>query len=208
MKATNPSKDKNRASIPFDRERGGFVQGEGAGVLILEELGHAKARGAKIYGEVVGYGTTSDANHITAPLESGKYAANSMRMAIDYAEIEPEDISYINAHGTATPLNDAMETIAIKAVFGDFAYKVPISSTKSMTGHLLGGAGAIEAIACIGALNDGIIPPTINYKEKDPELDLDYVTEGARKVDVKYAMSNNFGFGGHNGTIIFKRYEE
>lgn len=206
MKATSYSTDPNRASIPFDKERGGFVMGEGAGLLILEELEHAEARGAKILAEVVGYGTTSDGFHMTAPLESGEYAAGSMQMALDSAGIAPEDISYINAHGTGTPLNDKMETAAIKTVFGDSAYDVPISSTKSMTGHLLGAAGSIEAIACIKAMETGIAPPTINYREKDPELDLDYITEGAREVDIKYAMSNNFGFGGHNGTIILKRF--
>ncbi|MCL2112217.1 MAG: beta-ketoacyl-ACP synthase II [Clostridiales bacterium] len=207
MKAMNASTDKDRASIPFDKERGGFIMGEGAGVLIMEELEHAKERGAKILAEVVGYGTTSDAFHITAPLETGYYGAEAIKMALEGAEIAPEEISYINAHGTSTPLNDAMETQAVKAVFGDAAYKIPMSSTKSMTGHLLGAAGAIEAIACVKAINEGIVPPTINYKEKDPELDLDYVTDGARKVDVRYAMSNNFGFGGHNGSVIFKRYE-
>ena len=207
MKAMNVSTDKDRASIPFDLERNGFIMGEGAGLLIMEELEHAKARGAKILAEVVGYGSTSDAYHITAPLESGQYAASAIKMALDSADIAPEEISYINAHGTSTPLNDLMETFAVKTVFGDAAYCVPISSTKSMTGHLLGAAGAIESVACIKAINESLVPPTINNKIKDPELDLDYVTEGARKVDVKYAMCNNFGFGGHNGSVIFKRYE-
>ena len=208
MKAMNSTTDKDRASIPFDKERDGFIMGEGAGLLILEELEHAKARGAKIYAEVTGYGTTSDAHHITAPLESGKYAADAIRMALDSAEIAPGEISYINAHGTSTPLNDQMETRAVKDVFGKAAYDIPMSSTKSMTGHLLGAAGAVEAIACVKALNEDVVPPTINYRVKDPELDLDYITEGARKHDVKYAMSNNFGFGGHNGSVIFKRYED
>ena len=207
MKAMNTTTDKDRASIPFDKDRAGFIMGEGAGSLILEEYEHAKARGAKIHAEVVGYGTTSDAHHITAPLESGLYASEAIRMALDSAGLAPEDISYINAHGTSTPLNDQMETRAVKDVFGKAAYDIPMSSTKSMTGHLLGAAGAIEAIACVKAITEGIVPPTINYREKDPELDLDYVTEGARKADVKYAMSNNFGFGGHNGSVIFKRYE-
>ena len=207
MKAMSQATDKDRASIPFDRERSGFIMGEGAGMFILEELEHAKARGAKILAEVAGYGSTSDAYHITAPLESGEFAAGAMQMALDSAGVGTGDISYINAHGTSTPLNDQMETLALKAVFGGDAYKIPISSTKSMTGHLLGAAGSIEAVACVKAINEGIVPPTINYREKDPELDLDYVTEGARKVDVKYAMSNNFGFGGHNGSIIFKRFE-
>jgi len=208
MKAMNTTTDKNRASIPFDRERDGFIMGEGAGILILEELEHAKARGANILAELVGYGSTSDAYHITAPLESGQYAAEAIQMALDSAGIAPEMISYINAHGTSTPLNDMTETIAVKSVFGASAGSIPMSSTKSMTGHLLGAAGAIEAIACVKAITEGMIPPTINYREKDPELDLDYVTDGARKVDVRYAMSNNFGFGGHNGSVIFKRYED
>jgi 3-oxoacyl-[acyl-carrier-protein] synthase II len=207
MKAMNETRDKDRASIPFDRERNGFIMGEGAGLLILEELEHARARGARILAEVVGYGSTSDAYHSTAPLDSGQYAAGAISMALREAGVAPEEISYINAHGTSTPLNDKMETLAVKQVFGDAAYDIPISSTKSMTAHLLGAAGAIEAVACVKAINEGIVPPTINYKEKDPELDLDYVTEGARKVDVHYAMSNNFGFGGHNGSVIFKRYE-
>ena len=208
MKAMSTSTDKNRASIPFDKERDGFVMGEGAGMLILEELEHAKARGANILAELVGYGSTSDSHHITAPLESGEHAAGAMQMALDSAGITPEDISYINAHGTSTPLNDKMETNAIKNVFGETAYNIPISSTKSMTAHLLGAAGSVEAIACVRAINEGIIPQTINYKEKDPGLDLDYVTEGARKIDVEYTMSNNFGFGGHNGSIIIKRFED
>jgi len=207
MKAMNATTDINRASIPFDKERAGFIMGEGAGMLILEELGHAKNRGAKIMAEVVGYGSTSDANHITAPLESGEFAAEAIRMALDSGGVKPEEVSYINAHGTSTPLNDQMETRAVKEVFGQRAYDIPMSSTKSMTGHMLGAAGAVEAIACVKAIEEGVIPPTINYREKDPELDLDYVTEGARKKDVKYAMSNNFGFGGHNGSVIFKRYE-
>jgi len=207
MKAMNTATDKDRASIPFDNERSGFVMGEGAGLLVLEEYEHAKARGAKILAEVVGYGTTSDGYHITAPLESGKYAVEAIQMALDAAGIMPEEISYINAHGTSTPLNDLTETLAVKQVFGAAAYRIPMSSTKSMTGHLLGAAGAIEAVACVKAINESRIPPTINYREKDPKLDLDYVTEGARKADVRYAMSNNFGFGGHNGSVIFKRHE-
>ncbi|GHU63916.1 3-oxoacyl-[acyl-carrier-protein] synthase 2 [Clostridia bacterium] len=209
MKAMNPTDDPLRASIPFDKERAGFIMGEGAGILILEEYEHAKARGAKILGEVVGYGSTCDGHHITAPLESGEYAAKAIVMALESANLKPEDISYINAHGTSTPLNDKMETKAVKDVFGAAAYKVPMSSTKANTGHLLGAAGAIEAILCVRALRDGLIPPTINYRVPDPELDLDYVTEGSlRKADVRYTMSNNFGFGGHNGSVIFKRYED
>ena len=207
MKAMNATTDKDRASIPFDKERNGFIMGEGAGLLILEEFEHAKARGANILAEVVGYGTTSDANHITAPLETGEFAIDAIRMALDSAGIAPEDISYVNAHGTSTMLNDQMETRAVKEVFGKAAYDIPMSSTKSMTGHLLGAAGAIEAVACIKAILEGIVPPTINYRVKDPELDLDYVTDGARKADVEYAMSNNFGFGGHNGSVIFKKFE-
>ncbi|MDR1815181.1 MAG: beta-ketoacyl-ACP synthase II [Clostridiales Family XIII bacterium] len=208
MKAMATGTDPRRASIPFDKERSGFVMGEGAGVLVLEEYEHAKARGAEILGEVVGYGTTCDAHHITAPLESGVYAAGAIAMALESAGLAPSDISYINAHGTSTPLNDAMETRAVKQVFGDAAYKVPMSSTKSMTAHLLGAAGAIEAVACVHAMREGVIPPTINLDDPDPELDLDYVTEGARKADVRYTMSSNFGFGGHNGVIVLKRYED
>jgi len=208
MKAMNTGDDAARASIPFDKERSGFIMGEGAGLIILEELSHAKARGAKILGEVVGYGSSSDGHHITAPLETGEFAEAAIRMALDSAEIEAKDISYINAHGTSTPLNDITETNAIKGVFGKAAYDVPISSTKSMMGHALGAAGGIEAVICVKALQDGKIPPTINYKVPDPDLDLDYVTEGARSADVRYTLSNNLGFGGHNGVVVFKRYED
>ncbi|MDR0854243.1 MAG: beta-ketoacyl-ACP synthase II [Clostridiales Family XIII bacterium] len=207
MKAMNTTDDPARASIPFDAERGGFVMGEGAGILVLEELEHAKARGANILAEVVGYGTTCDAYHITSPAPTGEGAAASMKMAIESAGISPSQISYINAHGTSTPLNDLYETRAIKEVFGAAAYDIPVSSTKSMTGHMLGAAGGIEAVFCVGAIRDGIVPPTIGYKVADEELDLDYVTEGARKVSVEYTLSNNLGFGGHNGTVVFKRYE-
>jgi 3-oxoacyl-[acyl-carrier-protein] synthase II len=209
MKAMNPTDDPSRASIPFDKERAGFVMGEGAGILILEEYEHAKARGAHILGEVVGYGSTCDGHHITAPLESGEYAAAALAMALESAGLEPGDISYINAHGTSTPLNDKMETTAVKAVFGEAAYKIPMSSTKSMTGHLLGAAGAVEAAICVRTMTEGLIPPTINLNVPDPELDLDYVAEGTmRKADVRYTMSSNFGFGGHNGSVILKRYED
>jgi 3-oxoacyl-[acyl-carrier-protein] synthase II len=209
MKAMNPTDDPTRASIPFDKERAGFVMAEGAGILILEEYEHARARGAKILGEVVGYGSTCDGHHITAPLASGEYAAKAIAMALESAGLKPEDISYINAHGTSTPLNDSMETKAVKDVFGAAAYKVPMSSTKSMTGHLLGAAGAVEAAICVHAMTEGLIPPTINLKMPDPELDLDYVSEGTmRKTDVRYTMSSNFGFGGHNGSVILKRYED
>jgi 3-oxoacyl-[acyl-carrier-protein] synthase II len=208
MTAMSLSTDPDRASIPFDKERDGFVMGEGSAILIVESLDFAKARGANILAEIVGYGSTNDAFHLTQPSETGEGAAKAMRMAIDAAGLTPEDISYINAHGTSTPLNDLFETRAIKMVFGDHAYHVPISSTKSMTGHMLGAAGAIEAMFCLKAINDSIVPPTVGSREKDDELDLDYVTEGARQTDVRYALSNSLGFGGHNATIILKRYEE
>jgi 3-oxoacyl-[acyl-carrier-protein] synthase II len=199
--------DPDRCSTPFDQERDGFVMGEGAGMVIVEELEHALARGAKIYGEVAGYGTTCDADHITAPAPGGEGAAKAMRKALDSAGLDGPEISYINAHGTGTPYNDLYETQAIKNVFGDAARKIPVSSTKSMTGHMLGAAGGLEAALSLMAIGEGVIPPTINLKEPDAEMDLDYVSEGARKADVRYAMSNSFGFGGHNGTVIFKRYE-
>jgi len=205
MKAMSTSTDKARASIPFDKERSGFVMGEGAGILILEELEHAKKRGAKIYAEVVGYGATSDAYHITAPDPEGDGAARAMKNAMHQAEIGPGEISYINAHGTGTPINDKVETNAIKLALGKEAYKVPISSTKSMTGHLLGAAGAAEAIACIKAMEDSFIPPTIGYSVPDPECDLNYVPNKGITAEVKYAMSNSLGFGGHNGSILFKQ---
>jgi 3-oxoacyl-[acyl-carrier-protein] synthase II len=208
MKAMSEQTNPDRASIPFDKERKGFILGEGAGALVLEDHAHAKARGANILAEVVGYGASTDAYHITQPSPDGEGAARSMNMAIESAGILPSDISYINAHGTSTPFNDLIETRAVKSVFGADAYRIPISSTKSMTGHALGAAGALEAIFSIKAINEGRIPPTACYRVPDEELDLDYVTDGARDVDVKYAMSNSFGFGGHNGAIIFKRYEE
>jgi 3-oxoacyl-[acyl-carrier-protein] synthase II len=208
MQALSTSQDPNRASIPFDADRSGFVMGEGAGILVLEELEHAKARGAKIYGEVVGYGASCDAYHITAPDPEGNGAADCMRLALKDAGIEASNISYINAHGTSTHLNDAGETKAIKKVFGEDAYKVPVSSTKSMTGHLLGGAGGVEAVFCVKAVDEGFIPATIGYKNADPECDLDIVPNEGRNADVKYAMSNSLGFGGHNACLIFKKFED
>jgi 3-oxoacyl-[acyl-carrier-protein] synthase II len=207
MTAMSVKTDPDRCSIPFDKERDGFVMGEGAGIVIVEELGRALARGAKICAEVVGYGSTCDAFHITQPAPGGLGAVKSMEMAIKSACIEPSEISYINAHGTGTPYNDLYETMAIKSVFGEKAYDIPVSSTKSMTGHLLGAAGAIEAVICVKAIEEGIIPPTINIRVPDENLDLDYVPDRSRKCNVKYAMSNSLGFGGHNGTLILKKYE-
>ncbi len=196
------------ASCPFDARRDGFVLGEGAGVLILEELNHAKARGAKIYAELVGYGMSGDAYHMTAPAPGGALQLRSMENAIRDAGLAPDDISYVNAHGTSTHLNDMNETAALKTLFGERAYQVPVSSTKSMIGHLLGAAGALEAIVCALSIRDQKIHPTINIKERDPECDMDYVAEGAREADVNVAMSNSFGFGGHNAVIVLRRYEE
>lgn len=196
-----------KASRPFDKNRDGFVMGEGAGVLILESLEHALARGATILAELSGYGTSDDAFHISAPAEGGEGAALCMQLALENAGLTVDDIGYINAHGTGTKLNDKGETMAIKTVFGERAYQVPISSTKSMTGHLLGASGALEAIFCTKALNEGIVPPTINYETPDPECDLDYVPNESRKVEFKHALSNSFGFGGHNATLILSRYE-
>jgi len=207
MGAMSKKEDPNRASIPFDAERDGFVMGEGGGVLLLEELEHALKRGADIIAEIIGYGCNNDAFHITAPSEGGEGAAKCMKLALEDAGISPEEVSYINAHGTGTPYNDKSETQAIKTVFGDYAYKLPVSSTKSMTGHLLGAAGAVEAIICALAVKDGFIPPTINYKVPDPECDLDYVTGTGRKADLRVAISNSFGFGGHNATLVIKKYE-
>jgi len=209
MKALSTRNDEpQKASRPFDLNRDGFVMGEGAGILVLESLEHAKKRGATILAEVAGYGMSGDAYHLTAPAPEGEGAARAMKEALLDADLDPTEVDYINAHGTSTDYNDKFETLAIKSVFGDYAYKVAISSTKSMTGHLLGAAGGVEAIACVLAIREGIIPPTINYETPDPDCDLDYVPNEARKANVRVAMSNSLGFGGHNATIILKAYEE
>jgi 3-oxoacyl-[acyl-carrier-protein] synthase II len=199
--------EPERASRPFDRDRDGFVMGEGAGIVIMEELEHAHRRGAKIYAEMVGYGYSGDAYHMAAPDPDGDGAARCMQMALQDARLSPEDVSYINAHGTSTELNDITETVAVKRVFGDYAHKVPVSSTKSVTGHLLGAAGSTEAIFSCLAIRDKIIPPTVNYETPDPRCDLDYVPNTAREADVRVVVSNAFGFGGTNATLIFKRNE-
>ena len=208
MKALSHATDPNRASIPFDKERSGFVMGEGAAVLVLEDLEHAKAREAKIYAEVIGYGATSDAYHITSPAPEGEGGARAMKRAIEDSKITPEDVDYINAHGTSTHLNDSLETQAIKTVLGDAASKVMVSSTKSNTGHLLGAAGGLEAIVCVKAIENSLVPPTINYQVKDEECDLDVVPNEPRKADIKIAMSNSLGFGGHNASVVLKKYQE
>ena len=208
MKALSHATDPNRASIPFDKERSGFVMGEGAAVLVLEDLEHAKARGAKIYAEVIGYGATSDAYHITSPAPEGEGGARAMKRAIEDSKITPEDVDYINAHGTSTHLNDSLETQAIKTALGDAASKVMVSSTKSNTGHLLGAAGGLEAIVCVKAIENSLVPPTINYQVKDEECDLDVVPNEPRKADIKIAMSNSLGFGGHNASVVLKKYQE
>ncbi|MEF2609129.1 MAG: beta-ketoacyl-ACP synthase II [Faecalicoccus sp.] len=208
MRALHTGEDANRASIPFDADRSGFVMGEGAGALVLEELEHAKARGAKIYAEIVGYGASCDAHHITAPLDDGSGGAQAMVQAIEDAKIVPEAIDYINAHGTSTSLNDKTETAAVKAAFKEHAYKLAMSSTKSNTGHLLGASGAIEAIISIKALQNSLIPPTIHYQNPDAQCDLDIVANTPRKQDIRYAMSNSLGFGGHNASLIFKKWED
>ncbi len=206
MRALSERNDEpERASRPFDAERDGFVMGEGAGIMVLEDLDYARARGARIYAELLGYGATDDAYHITAPSERGEGAARAMRMALRKARLAPHEIDYINAHGTSTPLNDKLETQALKAVFGPAAYDIPVSSTKSMTGHLLGAAGAVEAIICVLAVRDGRIPPTINYEHPDPDCDLDYVPNVARERRVDVALTNSLGFGGHNTTLIVGR---
>ncbi|MQY67281.1 MAG: beta-ketoacyl-ACP synthase II [Dehalococcoidia bacterium] len=209
LKAISTRNDEPQlASRPFDAERDGFVIGEGACVLILENLTYAKKRGVKILAEMMAYGTSADAYHITAPLETGEGAAMAVQRALDKAGIKPDEIDYINAHGTSTMLNDKMETKAIKSVFGDYAYKIPVSSTKSMMGHLVGSAGAVEAAICIMAIRNGVIPPTINLTHPDPECDLDYVPNTARQAKVVTALSNSFGFGGHNSVLIFRKYSE
>ena len=200
--------DPTRASRPFNLDRTGFVMGEGGAILVLESLENAQARSARILAELVGYGSTNDAFHISAPAENGSGAAVCMREAIEDAGIEPQEINYINAHGTGTPLNDKSETAAIKTVFKDHAYELAVSSTKSMTGHLIGAAGAIEAIFSVKALQDDILPPTINYEIPDPECDLDYIPNEPRQKQVDYVMSNSFGFGGHNATIILRKFEK
>jgi 3-oxoacyl-[acyl-carrier-protein] synthase II len=208
MKAlSSRNEEPSRASRPFDKDRDGFVLGEGAAMLVCETLDHAAKRGAGIYAELAGYGATADAYHMTAPAPGGEGAVRSMKLALADAGLSPEAISYINAHGTSTPHNDRLETTAIKTVFGDHAYKVPVTSTKSMIGHLLGAAGAVELAACLLSIRDGKIHPTVNHEEPDPECDLDYVPGGAREAVLKAVLSNSFGFGGHNASIVVKAYE-
>jgi 3-oxoacyl-[acyl-carrier-protein] synthase II len=209
MRALSTRNDEpERASRPWDRDRDGFVVGEGAGMLVLEELEFAKARGAKILAEMVGYGMSADAFHVTAPPDDGEGAYRVMRNALRDAKLQPEQVSYINAHGTSTEVGDKAETQAIKRAFGEHAYKVAVSSTKSMTGHLLGGAGGLEAGLTVLAIRDQVAPPTVNHENPDPACDLDYVPNVARKIPIEYALSNSFGFGGTNGALIFKRYTE
>lgn len=207
MRALNSNNIPEKASIPFDKDRSGFVMGEGAGILVMESLDHALQRGANILCEIVGYGSTCDAYHITSPDPKGESASKAMKDAIDEASINPCEVSYINAHGTSTPYNDLFETRAIKKVFEEEAKNIPISSTKSMTGHLLGAAGAVESIACIKALQEGFIPPTIGYSESEEELDLDYVPNVGREKELKYALNNSLGFGGHNASLLFKKWD-
>jgi 3-oxoacyl-[acyl-carrier-protein] synthase II len=207
MRAMSTRNDEpQRASRPFDKERDGFVMGEGSGILLLEDLEHAKARGAKIYCEIVGYGNTADASHMTAPSPEGEGAARCMKMALRNAGLNPTDVSYINAHGTSTPQGDICETQAIKTVFGDYARKLPVSSTKGATGHMLGAAGAVEMAVCAKTIQTNIVPPTINYEFPDPECDLDYVPNTARELTVNAVLNNSFGFGGHNATIAAKKF--
>ena len=206
MKALSTNPDPASASRPFDANRDGFVIGEGAGILVIESLESAEKRGAKIYAEIVGYGSTGDAYHVTQPAPEGEGGARAMKQAIDDAGLSPSDIGYINAHGTSTDYNDKYETAAIKSVFGEHAYKLAVSSTKSMTGHLLGAAGAVEGVFCAKVLEEGILPPTINYETPDPNCDLDYVPNKARKAEVTAVMNNSLGFGGHNATLVFKKF--
>ena len=208
LTALTSSTDPERCSIPFDKERSGFVMGEGAGVVVLEELQHAKARGAKILGEVVGYGATGDAYHITSPAEDGSGAAKAMEWAVKEAGISTDDVWYVNAHGTSTHHNDLFETIAIKKTFGEHAKEMKINSTKSITGHLLGAAGAVEVITCVKELQEGLIHQTVGYKVPDEQCDLDYVGNGNVKMDIKYALTNSLGFGGHNASLLIKKYED
>jgi len=208
MTALSKNPDPNTASRPFDKNRDGFVIGEGAGIVVLEELEHAIARGAKIYGELIGYGATGDAHHITTPAPDGEGAGRAMKLALDDADISPEQVDYINAHGTSTYYNDLFETLAIKEVFKEHAYHLSVSSTKSMTGHMLGATGAIEAIFSVLAIKEGIIPPTLNYQTPDEQLDLDYVPNVAKKKDLQVVLTNSLGFGGHNATLIFKKFNE
>ncbi|MDD5259646.1 MAG: beta-ketoacyl-ACP synthase II [bacterium] len=200
--------DPKRASRPFEKDRDGFVMGEGAGIVILEELSHAQARGAHIYGEIIGYAATGDAYHMSAPEPTGEGATKAMNLALQRAGLKPADVDYINTHGTSTPMGDKIETQAIKKVFGEHAYKIAVGSTKSMTGHLLGAAGSVEAIICLLAMQHKIVPPTINLENPDPECDLDYIPNKARPLEVKTALSNSFGFGGHNGVLVMKKYEK
>ncbi|WP_217585938.1 beta-ketoacyl-ACP synthase II [Lentibacillus saliphilus] len=207
MKALSLNEDPAKASRPFDQNRDGFIMGEGAGILILESLESAEKRGAHIYAEIVGYGSTGDAYHISAPAEEGEGAVRAMKQAIADAGLAPTEVDYINAHGTSTELNDKYETTAIKHVFGEHAYKLAVSSTKSMTGHMLGAAGGIEAVISVKSIEDSVIPPTINYETPDPECDLDYVPNEARKQNLDVVLSNSFGFGGHNASLVFKKYQ-
>jgi 3-oxoacyl-[acyl-carrier-protein] synthase II len=209
MKALSTRNNQpEKASRPFDRDRDGFIMSEGSGILILENLEHAQRRNAPIYAEIAGYGMSCDAYHVAAPEPTGQGAAWSMDQALRDAKVNPEDVSYINAHGTSTPLNDKVETLAIKKVFGDFARKIPVSSTKSMTGHLLGAAGAVECVACCLSIKNNIIPPTMNYENPDPDCDLDYVPNTARRTEVKIVISNSFGFGGHNAVLVLKEFNK
>jgi hypothetical protein len=207
LTALNTTEDKTRASIPFDKDRAGFVMGEGAGILILEELEHAKQRGAKIYAEIVGYGATCDAFHITSPAEDGSGAAKAMEYALKDADLTPEDVDYVNAHGTSTYYNDLFETKAIKLAFGEHAYKLKINSTKSMVGHLLGAAGGVEAVVCVKSIEDSYLHKTVGLENTDEDCDLDYCKGSGVSMPVNVAISNSLGFGGHNATIVFKKYE-